>query len=292
VSSVHAHADVALEARPTDSGITIERDSHTQEFVIVHNRVARDKRLRRADRGLLIEILSLPRDTRITFAKLLECGPEGRDAVRGMIKRLVAAGYATTWTDHDKRTGRWTTRYKFYETPRTGQENTSRPSPAETQETPGQDRDVFTAPENPSPKDKDEEPKNDHHQTPPPVDNCEMPAAVVPDDDLTGDVRRNVKIQHGLDITDAEARHLIAAWRERAQLPPHAAKPLRWYETCAANEPSILALLPARPRAAVPPRGTCGLCDPRTAWLLDDHGYPDPGRPCPSCRACKAGIAA
>lgn len=92
-----------------------------------------------------------------------------------------------------------------------------------------------------------------------------------------------------MDITDVEAQLLISEWRERANLPARTAKPLRWYEICIANEPDILALLPARPAPAVPPRGTCGKCDPRTAWLLDDHGYPDPSRP---CRACKTRVVA
>lgn len=283
MTNLAAPADIPSEAR--DAGITIERDSHTQEFVIVHNRVARDKRLRRADRGLLIEILSLPKDTRLTFAKLLECGPERRDAVRGMINRLVAAGYAVKKTDHDPQTGRWTTRYKFFETPRTVQENPSRVSPAETSETPGQARDGFSGPENPSPIKDAKAKNNNHHQrrAAEAEDTGSAHEPAVPDDDFVGMIREKIKITRELNITDADARLLVTAWHKRAGLPDGTVKGARWYETCIANEPDILGLLPTRPVAVRPPRGACGECDPRTAWCIDENGYPDPARPCPTC---------
>jgi hypothetical protein len=296
VSSVHVPASGHPETRPQGTGVTIERDAHAQQFVIIANRVARDRRLHRSDRGLLVEILSLPPNTRISADTLADNGPEGRDAVRSMLRRLEAAGYVVRQKVQDDR-GHWSTRLIVRETPVENPEPTtgfqSSVPPAETPIVPGRTDDGFPVVGFPGAKDlKDEDLKNDHHQTRPPVDNCGETPAPAPDDDLIGDVRRDVKIQHGADITDAEARHLIAEWRKRAELPPHTVKPLRWYKTCVANESNILALLPARPATPQPPRGTCGQCDPRTAWLLDDHGYPDPSRPCSTCRACKARVAA
>ena len=53
-----------------------------------------DKQLKRSSRGLLAEILSYPPDERPTLAQLAENGPEGRDAIRGMVVDLAAHGYA------------------------------------------------------------------------------------------------------------------------------------------------------------------------------------------------------
>jgi len=104
------------DGRDDDDEDTIERDPHAQNFVVIHNRVARDMRLKRASKGLLIEILSLPRGTRISIAKLAVIGQEGRDAVRTMLRDLEAYGYATRSTVRNKR-GQYRTRYRFHETP-------------------------------------------------------------------------------------------------------------------------------------------------------------------------------
>jgi hypothetical protein len=109
-------------------GVTIERDAHTQQFVTVHNRVARDKRLRRAERGLLVEILSLPPGARITAETLAQNGPEGRDAIRAMIKGLEAAGYVVRQRSQDAR-GRWSTRLIVRETPGTASPMPGEPTP-------------------------------------------------------------------------------------------------------------------------------------------------------------------
>jgi hypothetical protein len=122
------------------TGITIERDSHAQQFVIVHNYVARDMRLRREAKGLLVELLSLPPGRRITADILAEQGIEGRDAVRRMLRDLENAGYIVRSKDRDE-AGRWRHRMIVRETPARNSpepENPSLVSPAETRVSPAQ----------------------------------------------------------------------------------------------------------------------------------------------------------
>jgi hypothetical protein len=112
------------------TGVTIERDAHSQQFVVVHNRVARDGRLRRDARGLLVELLSLAPGTRVTADMLAEDGPEGRDAIRRMLRDLEEFGYIERRKHQDER-GRWSTRLIVRETP----PETENPSPVRTEET-------------------------------------------------------------------------------------------------------------------------------------------------------------
>lgn len=128
------------------TGITIERDAHSQQFVIVHNRVARDRRLKRDARGLLVELLSLPDGVRVAVETLAENGPEGRDAIRRMLRDLEALGYISR-TKERGAGGRWVHRLVIRETPNAAEPETENPSmvsPAETREIAGQTRDGFS----------------------------------------------------------------------------------------------------------------------------------------------------
>lgn len=63
------------------------------QFVQVPNSWARDGRLSRKARGILIEILSHSRGWVVTEARLIEAGQEGRDAIRSGLTELVQLGY-------------------------------------------------------------------------------------------------------------------------------------------------------------------------------------------------------
>lgn len=62
-------------------------------FVQVPNEWARDKRISRKARGLLVEIMSHRDGWIITMRSLMESGPEGRDSLRSAINELVENGY-------------------------------------------------------------------------------------------------------------------------------------------------------------------------------------------------------
>lgn len=78
--------------------ITRNRLSFERNFVQVPNEWMRDKRLSRRARGLLAEIMTHTVGWEITVESLVENGPEGRDAIRGAISELEAAGYLTRTT--------------------------------------------------------------------------------------------------------------------------------------------------------------------------------------------------
>jgi hypothetical protein len=63
------------------------------KFVQIPNTWARDERISRRARGLLVEVASHRVGWHITTRSLTAAGVEGRDAVRSMIAELVAAGY-------------------------------------------------------------------------------------------------------------------------------------------------------------------------------------------------------
>lgn len=63
------------------------------QFVQVPNAWARDARLSRKARGLLVELLSHTVGWEVTVDSLMDAGTEGRDAIRTAIKELVDHGY-------------------------------------------------------------------------------------------------------------------------------------------------------------------------------------------------------
>jgi len=112
----------------------IENDEHNQMFVVLHNRVARDRTLTRSARGLLAELLSYRAGT-ISFDTLLRNGSEKRTALRRMLRELETAGYITRSKRRGER-GRWENKMVVRETPTRG-ENQPLVPPAETHKTAG-----------------------------------------------------------------------------------------------------------------------------------------------------------
>jgi hypothetical protein len=97
-------------------GIQIERSKHAQEFVVIGNAEARDRRLSFRARGLHHHLLSLPPGWRTDTTKLAEDHPEGRDAIRTALNELIKFGYVTK----DKRQGkdgRWSTTMTVHDKP-------------------------------------------------------------------------------------------------------------------------------------------------------------------------------
>lgn len=63
------------------------------DFTILHNRVAREKRLSFRARGVLIMMLTLPPDWQSHATWIEEQGTEGREALRAAFKELERFGY-------------------------------------------------------------------------------------------------------------------------------------------------------------------------------------------------------
>ncbi|WP_336642300.1 hypothetical protein [Microbacterium sp. MMO-56] len=74
-------------------GITRGRLSIDEHFTAVPNEWARDARLSRRARGLLVEVMSHRIGWHITTRSLAGAGPEGRDAIRSAIDELLEYGY-------------------------------------------------------------------------------------------------------------------------------------------------------------------------------------------------------
>ena len=85
-------------------GIVIHRSRHAQEYVVVPNGVARDKRLSFLARGLLVMLLSLPPDWHVTTDMLAEDNPDSRTGIRAAMRELREAGYVQLLSEDRKST--------------------------------------------------------------------------------------------------------------------------------------------------------------------------------------------
>lgn len=74
-------------------GIRRSSLSFEGRYVQVPNDWARDDRLSRRAKGLLVELMSHRVGWHITIAALQKTGPEGRDAIRTVVNELSAVGY-------------------------------------------------------------------------------------------------------------------------------------------------------------------------------------------------------
>jgi hypothetical protein len=81
------------EADEDNSSIHTVR--HARDFVQVANCTAQDSRLSWEARGLLLYLLSLPKDWNIRVSHLQKQGGAGRDAVRRILHELQQFGYAS-----------------------------------------------------------------------------------------------------------------------------------------------------------------------------------------------------
>lgn len=73
----------------------IVRAPRVQQYVHVHNDDVRDERLSFRARGLLIFLLSLPKDADWTAEQLAAHTPETVEEVRAAMRELQANGYGT-----------------------------------------------------------------------------------------------------------------------------------------------------------------------------------------------------
>ncbi len=88
-------------------------------YTQVSNLIINDKRISFKAKGILIYVLSKPKDWNIRISDLVNKSPlEGITSIRSGIEELVLAGYAELCNDYDKKTNRLTGRYYvFYHKP-------------------------------------------------------------------------------------------------------------------------------------------------------------------------------
>lgn len=81
----------AADSRPKN----ITRALHNREnpYTLLSNKLLRDTSIRHSDRGLMAQLLSWSDYHNVCIQALVKKSVEGRDAIRGMIDRLITAGY-------------------------------------------------------------------------------------------------------------------------------------------------------------------------------------------------------
>jgi hypothetical protein len=94
-------------------------------------RVADDARLSWGARGLLIFLLCKPDNWRVSVAHLINSGTAGRDAVRGMLRELVQAGYLKRNQVRDECGAYAGDDFMVFDAPQTPYPATENPSSAE-----------------------------------------------------------------------------------------------------------------------------------------------------------------
>ncbi|MBT4575315.1 MAG: hypothetical protein HOB92_02485 [Candidatus Cloacimonetes bacterium] len=99
-------------------------------FVVVDNKLARNKHLTLKAKGLMLYLLSLPSDKNITVKELEKHTIEGLDALHNAVSELVSEGYINKRTYRNEK-GLFQTEYTVYEYPQetiqTGLTDTDKP---------------------------------------------------------------------------------------------------------------------------------------------------------------------
>lgn len=115
----------------------IHRTRHAQDFTVVPNRTARDRKLSFTARGLWLHLISLPDGAKEDVRTLADNNPGvGRKGVANALDELVAQGYYFRFTIRDPETGRVWTETAIHDLPQ--QENSPVPaSPATGAPAPG-----------------------------------------------------------------------------------------------------------------------------------------------------------
>lgn len=85
-------------------------------FVVVDNKLARNKYLTLKAKGLMLYLLSLPADKHITVKELEKHTIEGLDALHNAVSELIVEGYIKKRTYRDEK-GLFQTEYTVYEYP-------------------------------------------------------------------------------------------------------------------------------------------------------------------------------
>jgi len=85
-------------------------------FVVVDNKLARNRYLTLKAKGLMLYLLSLPADKQITLKELEKHIIEGKDSLRNAVIELIAEGYINKRTYRSEK-GLFQTEYTVYEYP-------------------------------------------------------------------------------------------------------------------------------------------------------------------------------
>jgi len=87
-----------------------------EKFVVVNNKLARNKNLTLKAKGLMLYLLSLPADKKITVKELEKHTIEGLDSLHNAVSELIKEGYINKRTYRNKN-GLFQTEYTVYEYP-------------------------------------------------------------------------------------------------------------------------------------------------------------------------------
>ena len=97
--------------------MAVFRVERTHNYTVMSNHHLRDKGLSLKAKGLLSQMLSLPKDWDYTLAGLAKINAEGRDAIRAAVQELERAGYIRRSRVRDDKGCLRGTEYVIYERP-------------------------------------------------------------------------------------------------------------------------------------------------------------------------------
>ena len=98
---------------------TVFRVEKNREFVVMHNRFLREKRMSLKAKGLLALCLSLPEDWNYSLNGLVAICKESQTSIRSALKELEKFGHLERRRQKDKK-GQFIYEYIIYETPYSG----------------------------------------------------------------------------------------------------------------------------------------------------------------------------
>ena len=98
------------------SDLIIHRVKHDRNYKTINTTASNDKRLTWQARGLHNYLITKPDDWKTKLSAIVSAAPNGRDAVRTMLKELQKYGYLEITQERDKN-GRFVTIWTVREVP-------------------------------------------------------------------------------------------------------------------------------------------------------------------------------
>ena len=298
----------------------IRGSSSTDQVVVILRAAAQDEELSYRARGLLLALMSRPPDWKTNYRRLTDEAREGQRAVRMALRELQRRGYLHRARVHNGRGFEWSwaisdspglaalksqkrssTKLQPTKVKHTDQQPTevqpTEVQPTEVQPTEVQPTEVQPTEVDTSPRIPELERETERETPPPTPGRLEEIAAAVGGLEVVvaEELQRTATAKPGRRPLTNECRRLMhLGWS-----PDQLRTAIRTHDWSGARAGAVIAWLrdlTEPPRAGLPRQrerpAHCGSCDPASRLVLDDHGRPRRGQPCPECHPDRQEIPA
>ena len=278
----------------------IRGSSSTDQVVVILRAAAQDEELSYRARGLLLALMSRPPDWKTNYRRLTDEAREGQRAVRMALRELQRRGYLHRARVHNGRGFEWS--WAISDSPglaalKSQKRSSTKLQPTKVKHTDQQPTEVQPTEVDTSPRIPELERETERETPPPTPGRLEEIAAAVGGLEVVvaEELQRTATAKPGRRPLTNECRRLMhLGWS-----PDQLRTAIRTHDWSGARAGAVIAWLrdlTEPPRAGLPRQrerpAHCGSCDPASRLVLDDHGRPRRGQPCPECHPDRQEIPA